>query len=451
MPQALSAALYLVENWTTPLLWAFCAEGLYPPRLRRGLSYWAVALSALPPTVFALWYPAGTDAFYLSGTLVWLSGMLLQTIVFCMVYEGPTAGKIAWYLAAFWTMNEAEVLPWSAYMALFSADMGAYGIFSALRSPWHYAVVLAAYFGMAMLIRYLLNLLKKLLPHQKKFVGVFCALVLTLTAVLMESDVIYMEVSAQDGAMHGMGGVYLLEGSSCAGLFLITVLGVRILQRLYYRGELQRAEAERLRQDAYFARELAESGKLPARRTENRAMLGAVLERLDAGDAAGAQQLLEAYGYEKRDADLPHDTANPVVNAVLYEIAARCAQAHIDFTVEGSVPARPTLEEKDLSGLVGNLLSNALEACGRQAEGEARRIRLRFAPGAGRLLIECENTCPAQSGGFFSTSKAEAGHGYGSHIIDLIASRYDGVVERRISGGRAFVSVLVACGEKEAV
>lgn len=447
-----SAALYLVEVFYTAALWAYCAEGIFPPRGHRRTAFWLVACSGMTPAVFVLWFPAGTEEFYLTGTLTWLLGMLMETITYCLVYEGPWTGKIGWYLAAFWAMNEAETLPWSIYMAVNEGQMGAYGIFSALRSPWEYAPIAAAYLGAAVLIRFLLQQLHRLLPKQNRFATVLCVAALAGTAFMMESDVVYMEVTAKDGAMHGLGGVYVLEGLSAVLLLVVVMLLIRILQKLDLQRELRETDRERQRQGAYFQQELAETSNWKALQAREKETMRRVAELLQDGGVAQAQQLLQAEGAPRTE-NMVQYSSNHVVNAVLCEIDRRCRAKQILFTVKGNLPDKTGVEETDLSALVGNLLTNALEACEKLPPETARSIALRFAAGGGSLLICCENSAPSGKIDFGHSRKAAAGHGYGSRIIDYAAKKYGGTVERQQQDGlvRVTVMLLGVMGESEAV
>lgn len=437
-----AAVLYVIEVLYTAALWAFCAEGLYPPRGRRIPSYLILAGCGMTPVFFLLWFPAGTDAFYLTGTLSWLLGMLLETVAYCLLYEGAWAGKVGWYLAAFWAMNEAETLPWSVYMATNEGQMGAYGVFSTLRTPWDYLPVAAAYFAFAVLIRFLLRLLHRLLPKQGRFATVLCVLALAGTAALMESDVIYMEVTARDGAMHGLGGVYILEGLSAILLLTAVLLILRVLHHLDVQRELRETDRERQRQDAYFRSALAESDRRGTQKKQESEILQQTISLLENGKLAETQQLLQAAGIPKTESTVTY-TSNHVVNAVLSEIERCCREEDVDFSVRGNLPDQTRVADIDLSALVGNLLTNALEACGRLPRGTARRISLRFVTGGDNLLVSCENSAAAARIDFGRSAKAAAGHGYGSRIIDYVAQKYGGRTERVQKDGEVSVTAML--------
>jgi hypothetical protein len=445
-----SAALYVTEVLYTAILWAFCAEGLFPPQGRRAAAFCLVAGSGMAPVIFVLWFPAGTDEFYLSGTLLWLMGMLLETLAYCMVYEGAWTQKVGWYLAAFWAMNEAETLPWSVYMTINEGQMGAYGVFSTLRTPWEYLPIAAAYLLLALLIRFVLRQLHRLLPRQKRFATVLCAAALAVTAFMMESDVIYMEVTARDGAMRGMGGVYILEGLSAVTLLVVVLLAIRILHKVDLQNELREADRERLRQEAYFSRTLAQDVSLETQQRQEKAMLEQVIALLENNRTAEARQALQAAGIPRANG-AAHYTNNHVVNAALCEIGQQCGEQGVSFEIQGNLPDKIDMADIDLSALVGNLLSNALESCLRLPGGAERSIRLRFTPGGGSLLICCENSAPAGKIDFGRSAKTAAGHGYGSRILDYIAQKYGGKVERAQNAGTVCVSVMVqgVLGERE--
>jgi hypothetical protein len=247
-----------------------------------------------------------------------------------------------------------------------------------------------------------------------------------------------------------MGGVYILEGLSAVTLLVVVLLAIRILHKVDLQNELREADRERLRQEAYFSRTLAQDVSLETQQRQEKAMLEQVIALLENNRTAEARQALQAAGIPRANG-AAHYTNNHVVNAALCEIGQQCGEQGVSFEIQGNLPDKIDMADIDLSALVGNLLSNALESCLRLPGGAERSIRLRFTPGGGSLLICCENSAPAGKIDFGRSAKTAAGHGYGSRILDYIAQKYGGKVERAQNAGTVCVSVMVqgVLGERE--
>lgn len=101
---------------------------------------------------------------------------------------------------------------------------------------------------------------------------------------------------------------------------------------------------------------------------------------------------------------------NLAVNAMVSHYAALCQQEHIDLTVQLAVPKQcPHINDSSLCILFGNLLENAVEACGRMTHGQ-RFLRLNSRLEHGVLTITMDNSFDGnvhQENGRFRSSKRD--------------------------------------------
>ena len=119
---------------------------------------------------------------------------------------------------------------------------------------------------------------------------------------------------------------------------------------------------------------------------------------------------------------------NPTVNAVVSHYAACCQKEGIAFAVRLTVPAQNEgLDDRALCIVFANLLENAVEACGRIAEGE-KFIRLSSRLEHGVLTITMDNSFDGkfakQKEKFLSSKRS--GFGIGISSIQAVAKAHQG-------------------------
>ena len=172
----------------------------------------------------------------------------------------------------------------------------------------------------------------------------------------------------------------------------------------------------------------------------------AALSRLiDAGEQERCRAyLVELSGQQEAEAPLRY-ADNLVANAVMAAYLAPAQAAGIEVRCEARVPAELPLRDTELSVLLSNLLSNAVEACERvRAEGAGRPfVSLSMRAQDGRLAVRCENA--AVPGASFSrTSKADASrHGLGLPAMRQIVERHGGALYADVEGGVAVVRIVM--------
>ena len=111
------------------------------------------------------------------------------------------------------------------------------------------------------------------------------------------------------------------------------------------------------------------------------------------------------------------------------------------------------MSEEDLVTLLVNLLDNAIEACGKLAEG--RIIQLKMALEEGELLLSVRNpvTEPVKIDGktVESTKKNRFGHGIGLVNVDSVIQKNHGTSVLKCEGGWfSFSAMIPVLENKEA-
>ena len=158
------------------------------------------------------------------------------------------------------------------------------------------------------------------------------------------------------------------------------------------------------------------------------------LDMLD-GDLTGVETVLK--------------TGNRMADAILNSKLSLAKDQKITLKADAAVPVNLSVNELDLSVILGNLLDNAIEACARLPE-EMRLIRVYIAMKGSYLYVSVTNSAEERkkeySSGRFLSVKGE-GHGFGLARIDSIVKKYGGYVVRASEDGAFSTEVLLPAQE----
>ena len=142
--------------------------------------------------------------------------------------------------------------------------------------------------------------------------------------------------------------------------------------------------------------------------------------------------------------ELTESTGYPLVDAIILQNAAICENKHISFSYKLIKLPEIEIRDVDLSSVLSNLLSNAIEAAEKTDEPF---INLNISIYKSFLSIAVENSyCNTItiSANKFVSSKSDSGfHGYGTQIISDVVSKYDGDFSWEIHSSRFMSSVLL--------
>ena len=123
-------------------------------------------------------------------------------------------------------------------------------------------------------------------------------------------------------------------------------------------------------------------------------------------------------------------TGQPAVDSMLhYKISSA---KDIPVQVETSIPEQLKVDDFDITVILGNLLDNAIEACGK-LEKEKKWIRISIKLVKNQLFIRMDNPYTGQlrrQGDRLLTLKADGGsHGIGLENVRRIVEKYHGLME----------------------
>lgn len=140
-------------------------------------------------------------------------------------------------------------------------------------------------------------------------------------------------------------------------------------------------------------------------------------------------------------------TGNVMADAILNSKLNVAEKMNIKLNVKANVPDKLPMSDVELCSMLGNILDNAVEACGTLPE-EERFMRVYIGKLKGQLYLSVQNSAGKvrkSKNTYLSTKDGE--HGYGLFRIDRIAKKYGGYVNRQNEEGVFATEIMVPlCG-----
>lgn len=136
-------------------------------------------------------------------------------------------------------------------------------------------------------------------------------------------------------------------------------------------------------------------------------------------------------------------TGNVMADAILNSKLNVAEKMNIKLNVKANVPDKLPMSDVELCSMLGNILDNAVEACGTLPE-EERFMRVYIGKLKGQLYLSVQNSAGKvrkSNNTYLSTKEGE--HGYGLFRIDRVAKRYGGYVNRQNEEGVFATEIMV--------
>lgn len=135
-------------------------------------------------------------------------------------------------------------------------------------------------------------------------------------------------------------------------------------------------------------------------------------------------------------------TGNQVVDALIYQKRRQAEQEGISWECEMQIPKNLYVDEFDLCVLLGNLLDNAIEACGRLPGGEYRFIHIQAGMVKKCFFIEVRNSTNISELGCSQKENVKE-HGIGLWNIQDTVQKYNGAANTEIKNNIFLISILL--------
>lgn len=157
------------------------------------------------------------------------------------------------------------------------------------------------------------------------------------------------------------------------------------------------------------------------------------------GEYERAALYIDELDHELQHVDTLLKTGNVSLDAILSAKIAQAKKEGISVTIKAGVPEKLPVSDVELGIIIGNLLDNAIEACG-EVSGE-RFLRLYISMKGNMLYFSMLNSAgkkKKKAGSLFATQKAGI-HGFGLRRAESIIEEHGGWVKYNSEDG-AFTS-----------
>lgn len=154
---------------------------------------------------------------------------------------------------------------------------------------------------------------------------------------------------------------------------------------------------------------------------------------LEMGKLEELEEYLNKLDEDLTTVDTVIKTGNTKVDAALNSKISLAKRKGIRVDAKAIVPRNISISEVDLSLIIGNLMDNAVEACMKIEEEDARFIRIYVDILKGQLYIYVMNSVGEKlqkSGNKYLSTKGE-NHGLGLIRLDNVVKKYGGYLNRQ--------------------
>lgn len=142
-------------------------------------------------------------------------------------------------------------------------------------------------------------------------------------------------------------------------------------------------------------------------------------------------------------------TGNVMADAILNSKLNVAEKMNVQLNVKANVPEMLPMSDVELCSVLGNMLDNAVEACGTLPE-EERFMRVYIGKLKGQLYLSVQNSAGKvrkEKGSYLSTKEDASSstklHGYGLFRIDRVAKKYGGYVNRQNEEGIFATEIMI--------
>lgn len=201
--------------------------------------------------------------------------------------------------------------------------------------------------------------------------------------------------------------------------------------------EQQTRQSAALREKEQYEQQLKHLDDLLAKQNELRKFkhdidhqMSGLRGYLQAGDAAGGLQHLDAMTNRLTAITPDFDTGNIALDAILSTKKTLAEAQGIAFSAKLNIEEHLPIAPEDICTIFGNALDNAIEACQRLDDSQPKNIDVSMVQIDTTLLCKIINSAPEQTTSGLSTTKQDKdNHGFGIANLTESLAKYDSAPE----------------------
>ncbi|MBR0600276.1 sensor histidine kinase [Sinanaerobacter chloroacetimidivorans] len=195
---------------------------------------------------------------------------------------------------------------------------------------------------------------------------------------------------------------------------------------------LEQARSQISMQTEYYDALREQINEVRAIRHDVRHFIGAIRQLTEERRYEDLTEFLSDYVEKADPAPLPVFCENIVANSILGYYSLCLKKRGIPFRCTCQIPAQLSISDSDLCIVLGNVLENAMEACGKQGVHQTRYVAAEARNINGQFLIKITNTYNGivnQRDGSLLSTKIGASHGLGLQNIKKVVNACGGIVK----------------------
>ena len=200
---------------------------------------------------------------------------------------------------------------------------------------------------------------------------------------------------------------------------------------------LAQAKAQIAMQTEYYNMLSVQINEVRSVRHDVRHFIGALKRLSDEGRYEELNLFLNEYAAKVDPAPLPVFCENIVANSILGYYFLRMKERGIELRCACQIPKQLSVSDSDLCVVLGNALENAMEACSKVENPEARFVSAEARTINGQLLVKITNAYNGilnQEDDRYLTTKSTPYHGIGLQNIEKVVNACRGFVKTEHNG-----------------
>ncbi len=267
--------------------------------------------------------------------------------------------------------------------------------------------------------------------HQLKRLGIliYCGVILAISGLIIDcyylNGNIYLNMSL---ALIVSLSVYLMI------LSLVYALRMAELYNDYAISSLQLLQAKNqiAIQKEYYDALSGQMNEIREMKHDTHHFIGVIKRLSEDGRYDELKHFLDEYDEMTETEPLPIFCENVVANSILGYYSLLAKEGGIQFNCTCSIQRQLSVSDSDLCIVLGNAMENAIEACKKLNNPEARFVSVEARTMNNQLLIKIENSyngCLNIQNGDYISTKSEKSHGLGMKNIKRVVEAYGGFIK----------------------